>query len=81
MIRMLADVDFEGDYGSAHTFADAGGDILRTGEWDSNFYVDWCVRHLELSFLHLYLPYNPLMGVNVLVAIILNFLGMYLQKI
>ena len=48
MIRMLADVDFEGDFGSAHSFADTGGDILRTGEWDSNFYVDWYVKNLEL---------------------------------
>ena len=51
MIRMLADVDFEGDFGSAHTFADTGGDILRTGEWDSNFYVDWCVNTLEFNFV------------------------------
>ena len=41
MIRMLADTTFGGDYNSAHTFADTGGDILRTGEYDSEFYVDW----------------------------------------
>ena len=41
MIRMLADTTFDGDYDSAHTFADTGGDILRTGEYDSEFYVDW----------------------------------------
>ena len=43
MIRMLADTSFGGEYNPAHTFADTGGDILRTGEYESKFYVDWFV--------------------------------------
>ena len=46
MIQMLADTTFGGDYNSAHTFADTGGDILRTGEYESKFYVDWFVSLL-----------------------------------
>ena len=39
MIRMLADTSFDGEYNPAHTFADTGGDILRTGEYLSYQYL------------------------------------------
>ena len=49
MIRMLADTSFGGEYNPAHTFADTGGDILRTGEYESKFYVDWFVSQFMCS--------------------------------
>ena len=53
MIRMLADTSFGGNYGEAHTYADTGGDILRTAEWDSEFYVDWKVNLLFMGDTHI----------------------------
>ena len=80
MIRMLADTSFGGNYGEAHTFADTGGDILRTAEWDSEFYVDWKVNLLLMDDT-LYFKDRMEFSTKKIVYICISFTGMCLQKI
>ncbi len=48
LITMLAAMNFDGNYGDAHTLADFGGDILGVVEWNTTYSDQWYVPLVDL---------------------------------
>ena len=48
LIEMLAQTSFDGNFGSAHSYADFVGDIIGIMEWNTTFIDQWYVPTKDL---------------------------------
>ena len=49
---MLADTTYDGDFNTAHDFADLGGDIIGVTEWDTSSANKWYENNFNSIWLY-----------------------------